>query len=128
MASRYRFFLQLPVTRTFLTKYYARGPNRIISTINPTPQDIRLTVEQSLKLERLDLHFKLPEHAIIYILCGYALALVDDRVGRHLREKHAVSEGARRKLNALINSLQLLSPKTLPNRPDGSIPYLYLQV
>ena len=89
-------------------------------------QEIQLSLDQYSRLEKLHLHFNLPEQAIICTLCGYALAAPDDRVGRHLGEKHHVPKGAHRKLNALINSLQLPSPETLPKRPDGSAPYPHL--
>lgn len=78
-------------------------------------------------LEKLHLHFNLPEQAIICTRCRYALAVDDDRVGRHLGEKHNVAKGARRKLNSLINSLQLPGPDKLPKRPDGSAPSPHLQ-
>ncbi|KAI8710743.1 hypothetical protein NCS52_01534000 [Fusarium sp. LHS14.1] len=91
-------------------------------------QEIQLSLDQYSRLEKLHLHFNLPEQAIICTLCGYALATDDDRVGRHLGEKHYIPKGARRKLNALINSLQLPSPETLPKRPDGSAPHPHLQI
>ncbi|RSL82730.1 hypothetical protein CEP52_016890 [Fusarium oligoseptatum] len=68
------------------------------------------------------------EQAIICTLCGYALATDDDRVGRHLGEKHHIPKVARQKLNALINSLQLPRPETLPKRADGSAPHPHLQI
>ncbi|KAJ0127296.1 hypothetical protein HZ326_29602 [Fusarium oxysporum f. sp. albedinis] len=74
-------------------------------------------------LEKLHLHLNLPEKAVICTRCGYALAVDDDRVGRHLGQKHDVSKGARRKLNTLINSLQLPNPEQLPKRSDSSAPH-----
>ncbi|KAM5357973.1 hypothetical protein ACJZ2D_015716 [Fusarium nematophilum] len=91
-------------------------------------QEIQLSLDQYSRLEKLHLHFNLPEQAIICTLCGYALATDDDRVGRHLGEKHQIAKGARRKINALVNSLQLPSPETLPKRPDGSAPHPHLQL
>ncbi|KAH7187013.1 hypothetical protein DER44DRAFT_858018 [Fusarium oxysporum] len=76
----------------------------------------------------LHLHLNLPEKAVICTRCGYALAVDDDRVGRHLGQKHGVSKGARRKLNTLINSLQLPNPEQLHKRSDGSAPHPHLQV
>jgi hypothetical protein len=95
--------------------------------MNLTHREIQLSSDQLSKLEGLHLHLNLPEPAIICTLCGYALAVDDDRVGRHLGEKHQVPKGARRKLNALINSLQLPSPETLPKRQDGSTPHPHLR-
>ncbi|KAJ3455480.1 hypothetical protein MRS44_016962 [Fusarium solani] len=91
-------------------------------------QEIQLSLDQYSRLEKLHLHFNLPEQAIICTLCGFALTTGDDRVGRHLGEKHHVPKGARQKLNALANSLQLPGPKTLPKRPDGSAPHPHLQI
>ncbi|RTE69063.1 hypothetical protein BHE90_016558 [Fusarium euwallaceae] len=82
----------------------------------------------TVMLEKLHLHLDLPEQAIICTLCGYALATDDDRVGRHLGEKHHIPKVARQKLNALINSLQLPRPETLPKRADGSAPHPHLQI
>ncbi|PCD22148.1 hypothetical protein AU210_015947 [Fusarium oxysporum f. sp. radicis-cucumerinum] len=91
-------------------------------------QENSLTLDQYSWLEKLHLHFNLPEPAIICTLCGYALAANDDRVGRHLGEKHHISKAARQKLNTLVNSLNLPSPDILPKRQDGSVPHPYLQI
>ncbi|KAF6527780.1 hypothetical protein HZS61_008082 [Fusarium oxysporum f. sp. conglutinans] len=93
-----------------------------------THREISLSLDQYSRLEKLHLHFNLPEQAIICTLCGYALAADDDRVGRHLGEKHHISKSARRQLNALVNSLKLPSPDTLPKRPDGSTPHPHLRI
>ncbi|KAF5975170.1 hypothetical protein FBULB1_7526 [Fusarium bulbicola] len=93
-----------------------------------TLQEISLSLDQYSRLERLHLHFNLPEQAIICTLCGYALAADNDRVGRHLGEKHHISKSARRQLNALVNSLKLPSPDTLPRRLDGSTPHPHLRI
>lgn len=89
---------------------------------------IQLDPAEYSRLEHLQLHFNLPERAIICIPCGYALAADDDRVGRHLGQKHNVSKAARRKLNTFINSLHLPNPELLPVRPDDSAPYPYLRI
>ncbi|WKT54091.1 Protein of unknown function DUF3505 [Fusarium oxysporum f. sp. vasinfectum] len=94
----------------------------------PTHQEISLSLDQYSRLEKLHLHFNLPEQAIISTLCGYALAADDDRVGRHLGEKHHISKSARRQLNALVKSLKLPSPDTLPKRPDGPTPHPHLRI
>ncbi|KAL9564000.1 hypothetical protein ACKAV7_011860 [Fusarium commune] len=93
-----------------------------------THREISLSLDQYSRLEKLHLHFNLPEQAIICTLCGYALTADDDRVGRHLGEKHHISKSARRQLNALVNSLKLPSPDTLPKRPDGSTPHPHLRI
>jgi hypothetical protein len=91
--------------------------------MDPMHQEIQLSLDQYSRLKKLHLHFNLPvpEQAIICPVCGYALAVGDDRVGRHLGEKHHIPKGARRNLNSLINSLQLPSPETLPKPLDGSL-------
>ena len=91
-------------------------------------QEISLSLDQDFRLEKLHLHFNLPEPAIICTLCGYALAADDDRVGRHLGEKHQISKAARQKLNTLVNSLKLPSPDKLPRRQDGSVPHPHLRI
>ncbi|PNP50512.1 hypothetical protein FNYG_15955 [Fusarium nygamai] len=91
-------------------------------------QEISLSLDQHSWLEKLHLHLNLPEPAIICALCGYALAANDDRVGRHLGEKHHISKTARQKLNALVNSLKLPSPDILPKRQDGSAPHPNLRI
>src|SRR6478609_129667 len=91
-------------------------------------QEISLSLDQHSWLEKLHLHFNLPEPAIICTLCGYALAADDDRVGRHLGEKHQISKAARQKLNTLVNSLKLPSPDKLPRRQDGSVPRPHLRI
>ncbi|KAL3595875.1 hypothetical protein FPOAC2_10245 [Fusarium poae] len=91
-------------------------------------QEISLSLDQHSWLEKLHLHFNLPEPAIICTLCGYALAAGDDRVGRHLGEKHQISKAARQKLNTLVNSLKLPSPDRLPRRQDGSVPHPHLRI
>jgi hypothetical protein len=68
-------------------------------------EGLQLSLEQYFRLEKLHLHLNLPEKAVIYTRYGYALAVDNDRVGRHLGQKHDISKGARRKLNSLINSL-----------------------
>ncbi|RKK65963.1 hypothetical protein BFJ69_g15821, partial [Fusarium oxysporum] len=89
---------------------------------------IQLDPAEYSRLEHLQLHFNLPERAIICIPCGYALAADDDRVGRHLGQKHNVSKAARRKLNTFINSLHLPNPELLPVRPDDSAPHPHLRI
>ncbi|CZS75062.1 unnamed protein product [Fusarium graminearum] len=91
-------------------------------------QEIALSLDQHSWLEKLHLHLNLPEPAIICTLCGYALAADNDRVGRHLGEKHQISKAARQKLNILVNSLKLPSPDTLPRRQDGSMPHPHLRI
>ncbi|KPA36132.1 hypothetical protein FLAG1_11119 [Fusarium langsethiae] len=91
-------------------------------------QEVSPTLHQYSWLEKLHLHFNLPEPAIICTLCGYALASSDDRVGRHLGEKHHISKTARQKLNTLVNSLNLPSPEKLPKRQDGSAPHPNLRI
>jgi hypothetical protein len=54
--------------------------------MNPdTYKGLELSLEQYSRLEKLHLHLNLPEKAVICTRCGYALALDDVRVGRHLR-------------------------------------------
>lgn len=91
-------------------------------------QELQPSPEQYSRPEKLHLHFNLPELAIICMRCGYAIAVDDDRGGRHLGQKHGVSKGARRNLNALSNSLQLSSPERFPKRPGGSAPHPHLQI
>lgn len=88
---------------------------------------IQLTPEQYSRLEELHLNFNLPEPAIVCTRCGYALAVDGDRVGRHLGKEHQVPKHKRRKINSLINSLQLPNPESLPQRPDNSAPHPHLQ-
>lgn len=81
--------------------------------MNGIHQEISLSLDQYSRLEKLHLHFNLPEQAIICTLCGYALAADNDRVGGHLGEKHHISKAARQKLYALVNSLNLPNLDTL---------------
>ncbi|RKK26947.1 hypothetical protein BFJ66_g16883 [Fusarium oxysporum f. sp. cepae] len=85
---------------------------------------MQLAPEQYSRLEELHLNFNLPEPAIICTGCGFALAVDGDRVGRHLGKEHQVPKLKRRKINSLINSLQLPNPESLPQRPDNSAPTL----
>jgi hypothetical protein len=55
--------------------------------MNGIHQEISLTLDQYSRLEKLYLHFNLPEQAIIYTLCNYALAADNDHIGRHLGKK-----------------------------------------
>ncbi|KAI3573441.1 hypothetical protein IWW34DRAFT_756176 [Fusarium oxysporum f. sp. albedinis] len=96
--------------------------------MNGIHQEIPLSLDQYSRLEKLHLHFNLPEQAIICTLCGYALKADNDHAGRHLGEKHHISQSARRQLNALVNSLKLPSPNTLPKRLDGSTLHDYPQI
>ncbi|KAG4282249.1 hypothetical protein FPRO04_13325 [Fusarium proliferatum] len=88
-----------------------------------------ITPSQVQALKRLELHYDILDQAIICIPCGFALKTDDDRVGRHLKEKHGISKNRRQKLNALVNSLHLPDLDELPKRPDGSAqhPFLALQ-
>ena len=78
---------------------------------SPTPR--RITPKQVQRLEQLELHYDFSAPAVICTRCGYALKIDDDRVGRHLGEKHNVPKSRRRGLNTLINSLQLPDPDLL---------------
>jgi hypothetical protein len=71
---------------------------------NRLPQQ-NITLSQVQTLRRLGLHYDISYQAIICIPCGFALKTDDDRVGRHLEEKHGISKKRRQKLNALVNSL-----------------------
>jgi hypothetical protein len=88
-----------------------------------------ITPSQVQSLRRLELHYDISFQAIICIPCGFALKTDDDRVGRHLKEKHGISKKRRQKLNTLVNSLHLPDLDELPKRADGSAqhPYLALQ-
>ncbi|KAH6985327.1 hypothetical protein EDB80DRAFT_821764 [Ilyonectria destructans] len=97
-----------------------------INLSNNTLAVQKIAPSQIQKLQRLHLHFNLPEPAIICTRCGYALKTDNDRVGRHLGEKHGVPKSARRGLNSLINSLSLPDPDALPVRADKSAPHLHL--
>ncbi|KAH7231271.1 uncharacterized protein BKA55DRAFT_582122 [Fusarium redolens] len=85
-----------------------------------------ITPSQVQTLRRLELYYDISYQAIICIPCGFALKTDDDRVGRHLKEKHGISKKRRQKLNALINSLHLPDPDELPKRPDRSVQHLFL--
>ncbi|KAG4277085.1 hypothetical protein FPRO04_14179 [Fusarium proliferatum] len=88
-----------------------------------------ITPSQVQTLRRLELHYDISFQAIICIPCGFALKTDDDRVGRHLKEKHGISKKRRQKLNTLVNSLHLPDLDELPKRVDGFAqhPYLALQ-
>ncbi|KAI7771118.1 hypothetical protein LZL87_013445 [Fusarium oxysporum] len=78
------------------------------------------------KLERLSLYYNLPEAAIIYTKCGFALS------PRHASEypgkKHGIARSARHGLKPLLSLLNLLDPDTLTPRPHGSRRHPYLAV
>ncbi|KAH7243961.1 hypothetical protein B0J15DRAFT_501405 [Fusarium solani] len=110
-------------SRTLLKPETERNTMVISSSIFdkfPTPH--RITPNQVQRLEQLGLHYGFSAPAIICTRCGYALKTDDDRVGRHLGEKHNVPKSRRRGLNALINPLQLPDPDLLRPRPDRSAP------
>ncbi|KAF2184795.1 hypothetical protein K469DRAFT_578449, partial [Zopfia rhizophila CBS 207.26] len=60
------------------------------------------------------------EPALIRRLCKFVLKPSDDRVTRHLREKHDVPKAARCGLTNFIRSLNMPDPNKLALRPDGS--------
>ncbi|KNB17684.1 hypothetical protein FOXG_22007 [Fusarium oxysporum f. sp. lycopersici 4287] len=100
-----------------------QGPSKIrLRQQNITPSQVQA-------LRGLELHYDISYQAIICITCGFALKTDDDRVGRHLKEKHGIPKKRRGKLNTLVNSLHLPDPDELPKRPDRSVqhPFLALQ-
>ncbi|KAH6970331.1 hypothetical protein DER45DRAFT_601349 [Fusarium avenaceum] len=103
-----------------------------MSTQAPSNSGLRqqnITPSQVQALKRLELHYDIPYQVIICIPCGFALKTDNDRVGRHLKEKHEISKNRRQKLNTLVNSLHLPDLDELPKRPDRSAqhPFLALQ-
>lgn len=103
-----------------------------MSTQAPSNNGLRqqnITPSQIQVLKRLELYYDIPYQAIICIPCGFALKTDDDRVGRHLKEKHGVSKKRRQKLNALVNPLHLPDLDELPKwaRRSARHPHQALQ-
>ena len=83
------------------------------------------TTTELEQLSSLGLHFNQPEPAIICKPCGFALKADQDRVSRHLGERHGLTKRARFGLNKLVQSLQLPdpSPRRLCTAPSpGATP------
>lgn len=86
------------------------------------------TATQLEQLSPLGPHFNQPEPAIICKACGFALKTDQDRVSRHLGEKHRLTKKARFGLNKLVQLMQLPDPAALPARCDGSAQHPYLEL
>jgi hypothetical protein len=80
-------------------------------------------------LRSLDLVIGKPERVLICtrVDCGYALQVSDKRVSRHLWEKHQVPKESRRGLDKYVQSLNLLDPRQVPPRRDGTGVHQQLQ-
>ncbi|KAK1613526.1 hypothetical protein BDP81DRAFT_513408 [Colletotrichum phormii] len=87
-----------------------------------------LTGKQRRRLEALQLHLNEPELVLICRPCGYALKPFEERVSRHLAEKHDVPKRQRRGLSTLVKSLRLGDPNDVALRPDGLPPHEALTV
>jgi hypothetical protein len=91
---------------------------------DPIPQSLSCDVQ--LKLRELGLFLNEPEPAIICRDCRYALKPNAKAVSGHLHEKHGISAQARRALPAILRTMRLPDPNTLPCRPDLSPPHPFL--
>lgn len=98
--------------------------SQIVFDMDPV---VTLPEKKLQRLEALGLHLNRPEPAILCRTCGFALTPGGDRVSRHLGEKHGIAKSDRRGLNALIRSLNLPDPRTLPVRPNSSGPHPHLE-
>jgi hypothetical protein len=85
-------------------------------------------VEQEQKLHSLGLAFDKLERVILCTICKYALKPGSRTVSKHPGECHSVPAGARKGLDALIQSLNVSDPERLKPRIDGCTPHPHLAI